>query len=278
MLSTTFTNFDGSNWPAPWVTSLDGGTTGGVIDVQTSRGRMRANDGGYRAARAAASGVSAIDATFTATFNLQGVTEQYAYLWFRTSGDWYLDDGDGASDTWKKDGYALVVGAYPDGGLSFARTVNRVEANLAGVPFAFTAGVDYKAKISFVGTSLRAKVWLASGSEPATWTVQGSDATYTSGGIGVSLLSGKTAADRQWTLDDIVVTAVTAATASPSEYTAYLQATTDLDPGGALPSLWTAYAQVTTDAVAAPQVRKLRRAGAWVDTSDRKLRRNGVWV
>jgi hypothetical protein len=65
---------------------------------------------------------------------------------------------------------------------------------------------------------------------------------------------------------------------SPSAYTSYVTATTDNDPAGALESEWTGWEVATTDQVAGFQVRKFRRAGAWIDTTDRKLRRSGTWV
>jgi hypothetical protein len=66
--------------------------------------------------------------------------------------------------------------------------------------------------------------------------------------------------------------------AAPSEFTSYVTATTDNDPVGANASDWTAWAATETDLVPGFQVRKFRRAGAWVDTSDRKFRRSGTWV
>jgi hypothetical protein len=65
----------------------------------------------------------------------------------------------------------------------------------------------------------------------------------------------------------------------PSEWTAYVEVTTDANPTvGSELSAWTAWGEVTTDAGPAVQVRKLRRAGAWVDTTGRQFRRNGAWV
>jgi hypothetical protein len=272
VLSTTFTGSNGAAWPSPWSTSLQGGTTGGAIDIQSNRGRMRAHDGAYRRARASAA-VTVANATLTATFNLSGIAEQYGYLWFRTSGDWL------AGEEWEKKGYALYVGAYPSGELGLIRVNDAgVDYVMAGSAFAWTAGVDYKAKINFVGTTIRAKVWLASGSEPGAWNLETSDGAYSSGGVDVSLLSGGTSGNREWTVDDIVATATNPAANTESEWTGYLTAATGADPGGTLASSFTAYVEATTPAAPAGQVRKFRRGGAWVDTSDRKLRRAGIWV
>jgi hypothetical protein len=271
VLSTAFTGSNGTAWPSPWTTSLQGGTTNGAIDIQSNRGRMRAHDGGYRRARASAA-VTVGNATYEVTFNLQGVTEQYGYLHFRTSGDWT------SGFEWLKNGYALRVGAYPDGGYSLIRTAAGVETTLAGVPFTFTAGVDYKAKINFVGTTLRAKVWLAAGSEPSGWTLQADDSTYTSGGIDISLLSGATGNDRQWIVDDVVVTASSPSADTASAFTSYLTVTTDTNPSAPGASAWTDWLVATTDVAPSGQVRKFRRDGAWVSTSNRQFRRNGVWV
>jgi hypothetical protein len=269
VLSTTFTGSNGAVWPSPWTTSLFGGTTNGAIDIQSNRGRMRAHDGGYRRARASATGITVADATYVATFNLQGVTEQYGYLWFRTSGDWT------SGSEWLKNGYALYVGAYPGGDLALTRTSSGLQTTIDGVPFTWTAGVDYKAKISFVGSTLRAKVWLASVSEPSAWTLQATDTTYTSGGIDISLLSGATAADRQWIVDDVAVTAADLSGGLVSAWTSYIEQTVD---AGSDTSGWTAYAETTTSAAGAGQVRRFRRGGAWVDTVDRKFRRDAAWV
>jgi hypothetical protein len=210
LLDSNFTGTNGAVWPSPWTTSLQGGTTGGVIDIQSNRGRMRAHDGGYRRARASATGITITNGTYEATFNMQGTVEQYCYLWFRTTGDWV------SGSEWLKNGYGVNHWTYTDGtlqqGFALVKVVGGVEIVLVetapGV-VTYTAGADYKTKISVIGSLIKAKVWLASAAEPNAWTLEATDDTYASGGIDISLLSGATANNRQWTLDDVRVTSIT---------------------------------------------------------------------
>jgi hypothetical protein len=199
-VSTNYTGTNGAAWPSPWTTSLQGGTTGGVIDIQSNRGRMLSNEGTRRRARASATGVTVYDGTFEATFNISGLDTFLGYLWFRTSGDWV------SGAEWAKNGYFLYI--QTPNNLRIARQVGTTEHFIAEYPlntWFWQAGVDYKAKVNFLGNSIKAKVWLASSSEPAGWTLEATDPTYTSGGVDISMLSGPTG-DRQWTIDDVVVT------------------------------------------------------------------------
>ncbi len=83
--------------------------------------------------------------------------------------------------------------------LYLTSTVNGVETNLTSkvLPFSFEVDTSYSLRVQAWGsgsTSLRAKVWPSSGSEPTAWTVSGTDDTAAlqkAGGIAVrAYLSG----------------------------------------------------------------------------------------
>jgi hypothetical protein len=80
--------------------------------------------------------------------------------------------------------------AFIDGAnLIIQKKVNGVTTILASVPFAATAGTSYSIHFRMVGSTLTAKVWASSGSEPGGWMVTVSDSSLTSGFCGMRFLT-----------------------------------------------------------------------------------------
>ena len=80
--------------------------------------------------------------------------------------------------------------AYIDGGhLIIQKKVSGTTTILASVPFAATAGSSYTVHFRVVGSTLTAKVWATSGSEPSGWMITASDSALASGYCGMRFLT-----------------------------------------------------------------------------------------
>lgn len=226
VLSTDFDGADGQPWPSPWVTSKVGGTTGGAVDLQSNRGRLRAHDGSYRTARAATDGLTAANVDLTATVRFPSVAEQYLKVWLRTSGGWQTSKHYNAVN-----GYYLYAGMGYGGNneIRFGRTVDSVDTSLQGSTIAgtFQADTDYQIRVRADGTLLRAKMWV--GTEP-DWQLSVTDFVHTSGSFGTSLLSGGSSGARQASFDTFTVDLLDAGAVGVSNWTAWLEATTSASP------------------------------------------------
>ncbi len=85
--------------------------------------------------------------------------------------------------------------AYIDGSnLVIRKMVNGTNTQLASTHLSTSANTSYNIRFQAVGTSLQAKVWASSSSEPASWTLSTTDSNLTSGnaGVGISNTGGNT--------------------------------------------------------------------------------------
>jgi hypothetical protein len=83
--------------------------------------------------------------------------------------------------------------AYLDGSNIYIRRMqNGTNTQIASAPFSASANMLYTIRFQVIGEILSAKVWAASGSEPANWTVSVDDTNLTSGkcGIGINNSAG----------------------------------------------------------------------------------------
>jgi hypothetical protein len=274
LLDTQFTGANGAAWPN-WTHSFVRGTTGGAVDIQSNRGRLRSHDGSYTRVRADATGASITNGTIILVFRFDATSERYFYLHARTSGGsggWYT-----GSQEWERDGVQLYIDTSDTFQTTFGLAVMENKSYIDGdwINFSPVANVDYTVKIELNGSLHRAKIWQTGLTEPSAWSVQFTNSRYTSGGITLSLLSGGTASGRQVDIDYITATdAVTVAGTEPSSWTSYVEATTPA-AGSTNPqaSAWTAYIEATTPAAA---VRRSRLSGAWLD-ANQLVRRSSSW-
>jgi hypothetical protein len=63
--------------------------------------------------------------------------------------------------------------------------VGGTPSTVAGASFSVAAGVKHWIRFRVQGTTLQAKIWLDGTSEPAAWTVTGTDASLGSGACGL---------------------------------------------------------------------------------------------
>jgi hypothetical protein len=92
--------------------------------------------------------------------------------------------------------------AYIDGAnLVVQKKANGSNSTLGSVPFAASSNTSYSLRFQVVGTTLSAKVWPTSSTEPATWSVTAKDNTFASGRVGLraQVQSGTTASYTSFT-------------------------------------------------------------------------------
>jgi len=78
--------------------------------------------------------------------------------------------------------------AYLEGSnLVVQKKVNGATTTIATTPFAATVGTSYSLRFRVVGTTLTAKAWASSNTEPANWTITASDGSLASGNCGLRM-------------------------------------------------------------------------------------------
>ena len=78
--------------------------------------------------------------------------------------------------------------AYLDGAhLVLQKKVNGTTTTISSVPFAATAGTTYSLRFQAIGTTLKAKAWPSSSTEPTAWTITGADSSLTTGNCGLRM-------------------------------------------------------------------------------------------
>jgi hypothetical protein len=76
-------------------------------------------------------------------------------------------------------------------------------------PLAHTAGTFYRVRFQVIGSALKAKVWAASGSEPAGWHIEATDTAISAPnklGIRAFRNTGNTTANAQFRFDNLTLT------------------------------------------------------------------------
>lgn len=81
-------------------------------------------------------------------------------------------------------GYAVCLSGVGDE-LAATRLDAGAETLLTGGSFTWTSDTDYWIRVERTGTTFRARAWADGGSEPGTWAFSNTDATYSSGVIGL---------------------------------------------------------------------------------------------
>lgn len=174
--STAFEGADGSPWPAPW---FNGSAHVTQQDLQGGRGRL--NGDAQWVARMILPGFSETDVEVTVTFEFANVAQQGIGFYVRQNGGTlreYVPRGQG---------YAMFLKgnwAWPED-LGLWREIDGAETQFltAYDPIAggLQNGVRYRLRYRVtqqdsLTTRLQARVWPEGASEPAAWTVDGTDA------------------------------------------------------------------------------------------------------
>ena len=181
---------DSSRW------AIERATTGASATIQSNRGRWNAGSVvNYQGAISVIyNGADLVDAEWlTATFKFNGSQDGQIEAWARC---------DDATNPGR--GYYLRL--QRSGTIALYRANAFTYTSIASSSFSFTTGTDYKFRFRVVGTTVQAKVWLASGSEPGSWTMSVTDTVVTAAGQAVINVQGGGDAGMSVDFDDITLT------------------------------------------------------------------------
>lgn len=169
-----FAGNDGDPWPSPWYSTADSGVA--VADLQGGRGRLQPVASSYSLARVFLPGTAVdVEATFTIRFG--DVENQGIGFYVRQNGG-YVDET-GEPPALAGEGYSVFIEGFGTGGgvgLDVWLEEAGGETFISGVPFALQNDTDYRVRYrvtqeSPAATRLQARIWAASGPEPAGWAI-----------------------------------------------------------------------------------------------------------
>ena len=196
-----FTATNGSPWPtARWVTFA---REAGVVDVQTNKGRMLCQPTGtgpFMVCNARANLPNRANTRVEATVTFDSTSEAYAQVCGRF--DSFANTGTG----WMNNGYSVEL--HNSQGLFVIKkwAGNTGVGDLATATVGVPGLTPQRVIVEFNGTTIRGKVFAAGGSEPSTWTVTATDATYATGQTGLLANAGPAASlTRTVTWDDVTI-------------------------------------------------------------------------
>ena len=193
-----FSGTDAAAWPAQWTTGV--GSTS-VVDLLSNAGRMVAQGANFTYARALMPSPSLTNCELRGTFTLTDVGEQYPTIYLRHDGSWQ-----GGSPGAPVNAYYLYINVV-DGDLELGKIVASAGTLLAE-DAAFTTWTTGQYSFAFrcEGTTISAKVWLSSTTEPPAWSLSTADAS-----LGMSQVNGAAVTARTITFDDLQLTDLVAA-------------------------------------------------------------------
>lgn len=184
------------NWSTSlWTTATNPPTgTGYGATLSSNTGLIATSTTALSRISRAANITSPTDVNISFSFQFDASTPSNLTVWGRANS--LLDSQTGYSLGITKGQYFLSKWA------SYSAT------DFSGSPatFNFSIGTWYSARFRCVGTTIQARLWLASSAEPATWGITATDSTYTSAGTtGVSLLNANASSVSQMYLDNFVI-------------------------------------------------------------------------
>lgn len=185
----TFTGSNGDPWPSELVAGTT--ATGSTATIQSNMGRMvtgTTNGPMGTPAISRRTTNSVADSVLTGTFKYTSTT---AFIHA------YLRAGTDCSTT----GYILAIAPQFNDWTFFKRVSGTQTQIGSGISLTGAANTLFKFKFEVVGTTVRAKVWLATDSEPASWGQSVTDSSLSTGFAGVAVEGASKTVD--W--DDIEV-------------------------------------------------------------------------
>lgn len=173
VVADSWTGADGTAWnPAVWPTIRDARAgSQPPPSIQGNAGAMAAGPGDGRMVAFTTPTITNFD--LTVRFRRPDVTEvAYAEIGYRV--------GTGITSGPPDAGYALQI-VCEAGGLAVLQKINAYDTVLSVHDTGFDDGVDRWFRIRVKGDRHRIKWWTVGASEPPTWRIDLTDATYTSG-------------------------------------------------------------------------------------------------
>ena len=194
LASTAFTGAaNGAAWPAPWTTGQ--APTGGSVTVQSERGQLvtGTNAGNYSSAAGTSVRWADQAADVEVVFTFRRVSNVHMRFVLRT-GSASLNPADG-----------VVVG-LEGAKLAVSSVASYTYTEVAAAAKAWNTGVDYRVRVKAAGTTVQARSWLATDTEPAAWDVTATVTRTTAGHFGFWAGTDAAAASQTAQVDDIAVT------------------------------------------------------------------------
>ena len=190
---------NGDPWDSGrWTVGLVG--AGATADIQTNRGRMSASTS-FNEVNATSS-VGTLDAVaIDYTIEFPTTDDQWSLTSFFHDGLWSGERPNNA--------YAFEV--RPSGArLRLYKFINGDRSTIREIPtFSLTAATPYSVRIECepdgATNNIRIKIWEAGTTEPGAWTIDEADSDLSSGGVGVSYMSGTAAGADEVFYNDFVV-------------------------------------------------------------------------
>lgn len=194
----TWTGSNGAEWPAVWVTSNSTGA--GTIDVQSGEGRMSTATANYNVCRAVLSADvwNDTDGAAVVYFRVPSGGKPQINLCLRADGGWGLTDV-------PSNGYIAQANMAGDNFFLLKAVSGTVTQLGATQSFAYTVGATYAMRLETDGSTIRVKVWAASGSEPG-WAIEETDTSLPgSGRLQLSMRNLTGGDSREVRFDDLTV-------------------------------------------------------------------------
>lgn len=171
----TFTGTNGSGPPDPWIAV----TLSGSQSIQSNQWRIT-NGASYAGTAMTRGATSYTDVDITVEVTLDsGGAEQYPAVGARLAGG----TNGWAAYAEPSSGYEVYLNPVSDF-ISLGKYTGGGPVSESYYSITLNAGTTYKVRLQLIGTAIRTRVWAASGSEPGSWQIEISDATYASGLIG----------------------------------------------------------------------------------------------
>lgn len=163
----TFTGADGDPWPSDWT------TFGATVDIQSNTGRTVTGTSSYATAGAHMTGSADGGLLVKWQWSIAG-SERLTGIGFRFG------------TTPESTGYEVLI--YQGG-----QVLRRYNSGISDIAFqagSFATATWYWTRAAWSGSTLQARTWADGGSEPGTWNVTATDATF--GAAGRVMLRGIT--------------------------------------------------------------------------------------
>jgi hypothetical protein len=199
-MTTYFTDaFAGSNnasWNASNWTTLNA-TSGATATIQSNKGRCNAGTStGYSGKMAVRyAGTNRADYEISGTLTINSATDGAFEVWIRAS-----------TTAFDGTGYFLHIDANGGNDVSINKAVSYSYTTLQNTSLSIATSTAYKFKFYVVGTTVKAKVWAASGSEPGSYTLSATDSSVGASGYVYVASVGGSGASYNFDVDDVTLT------------------------------------------------------------------------
>lgn len=182
-VSDTFTGSNGASWSGTnWTTGTN--SSGTSATIQGNAGRINSGtDSGYTGKRCQVvnyANQTNCEILVDFRFPSSGNTDCYFGIMLR--------EQDSIADS--RDGYQFRYHRGVSTSTKIEKCVSYTGTTLTSTSFTVADDTWYTVRFQAIGSSLKAKIWQTSGSEPGSWTLTVTDSTYTGSGLATLVCYG----------------------------------------------------------------------------------------